>query len=211
MNLLDAVERSVDVIHGESGVIWGDGNLRNIMLEVPHGGQTARKKGKAWIIDFGGSTDIESAEDPKTQRANALLAIRRLKAQFGSRSTRQRDSERPGMKESDRNRLTKGGRAVEAYAKTLIADVDANEILPLHLVVHRLQRSFDWVDLVGPVLYRVAASDPTRRRKITESLTSWTVDENARVQMRDARLHADVLKLISLLENQEKTGESQSS
>lgn len=79
--LIQAVMSSADVIDVNKNILWGDGNLRNVMIEGdyrPHAG------GKAWMIDFGGSKTSDEVEAVSKYKQNSTAGLQKVNARFGA-------------------------------------------------------------------------------------------------------------------------------
>jgi hypothetical protein len=197
--ILDSIERSAKAVHQDAGVIWGDGNWRNIMLEGSH---EDANDGKSWLIDFGGSEDEDLAERPDELKRQAIEAIRKLKALFGNEVTtrEQRQDKATAAEVRERTRVTRGGRAVERLVGPLESKLDAQDILPFMTVMQQLNRGLDWVEFLSPVLYRLASRDAASRERVAASIRAWLQDpENTQVAL-NARVQSELTRVYRLIQ-----------
>ncbi|MBI5654579.1 hypothetical protein HZC53_02940 [Candidatus Uhrbacteria bacterium] len=181
MSLFDAVERSIHAIYDEAGVAWGDGNLRNIMLEGPHGlDEGGSLKGKAWLIDFGGAEFGPQAADPAKMRQQVLAAVGRLKNLFGLERRRPAAQEDLAKKitAERKARYVKADKLTVRLADQFTSDLKSRDSLPLNLVVHRVITSGrQHYEAIDRVLHHLAQSDPAAKQKVIASLLSWLTDK----------------------------------
>lgn len=180
MSLFDAVERSIHAIYDEAGVAWGDGNLRNIMIEGPHALGQEGPRGKAWLIDFGGAEFGPQAADPAKMRQQVLAAVGRLKDLFGLERRRPvAQEDLAGKIIAERKaRYAKADRLTIRLADQLSSDLKSRESLPLNLVVHRVITSGrQHYEAVDRVLHHLARTDPAAKQKVIASLLSWLTDK----------------------------------
>lgn len=177
MSLLESVERSIHALYDEAGVAWGDGNLRNIMLEGQYDPSSVKSgKSRAWVIDFGGAEFGHEASDPAKMRQQVLATVGRLKKLFGQ--TRHKPISQEEVSKSiaaeRKAKYSKIDRLADRLADQLSADAESNAILPMVIVVHRVitvgRQGFDAID---SVLHRLAQKDPAAKAKIISSLLSW--------------------------------------
>lgn len=79
--LIQAVMSSADVIDVNKNILWGDGNLRNVMIEGDYRPRTA---GKAWMIDFGGSKTSDEVQGISKYKQNSTAGLQKVNARFGA-------------------------------------------------------------------------------------------------------------------------------
>jgi len=85
--LIDSVLHASDQIYSQADIVWGDGNLRNVMLEGSYAPSERRGeplRGKAWMIDFGSARDVEALKQPAKAKQDATKTIEKTNARFGT-------------------------------------------------------------------------------------------------------------------------------
>lgn len=207
MSLLDGVERTIHTLYDEAGVAWGDGNLRNIMLEGaydPVSGEAG--EARSWVIDFGGAEFGNEADDPAKMRQVVLATVERLKRLFGQERRKPADKEAvaKSIAVEQKLRYSKADKMTDRLADRLEADVASNQVLPLAIVVHRItsvgRQGFDSID---KVLNALAQRDPAKKAKITSSILSWFTNKQdlAHMEIVSPKLRQNLESLLDFLQH----------
>jgi hypothetical protein len=190
-----AIENAMDLLYEKGGMLWGDGNLRNMMLGETTGvGQgRAGSLPKAWLIDFGSAVPVASLSDPEAQRAEAMRVIERLKRVFMEEHRPLRVAE--GAKKPV-TQTTFSGEQIAQFSDRLQQRFDQNPNPPFFMITLDINgMNGIWHDRLIVGLVDLVSKHPEYRESVRTSILSWFKDAAAQRYLQQSRVRSDLQRL----------------